>query len=128
MIVLLIVPVALLYLYITFRLGLWYWRGSRSHPPIGQVVGRTIAMPIFWGVGVLGGEGFALPGPLVLVTVFPKLTNSLSPISAQELALLATEWLVNLGFFLVVSLVAAWNYSRPWKRGRTQTGNCLTIS
>jgi hypothetical protein len=97
------------YAFLTYKIGIIYWRRSRGYRSVPQIVGRTVFLPFFWGVGFFGVEGFGFLGPLVPCT----LLTIIAP-SASSYGVTAGTWTSNVAIALFVSLAVAFvNRYRP---------------
>lgn len=53
----------IVYLSIAIPLTRFYFKRSQGHKGLKKLIGHSFVLGLFWGVGLLGCQGFALPGP-----------------------------------------------------------------
>jgi len=92
------------YLFVAARLTASYFRFSKTHSFTGRLFGRSTVLTLLWGLGFVGTEGFALPGPLcVTLLLMPFEIQVWSSTAAAQYGYLT---LFNWGFFFLVCLAA----------------------
>lgn len=66
LLIIVVVILCLAYIPIAIILVQIYFRKSENDPPYARVIGRSMVLAFFWGIGTFGTQGFGIVVPNVL--------------------------------------------------------------
>lgn len=80
-----------------------------------QIIGRTVVLSVTCGVGIIGTEGFGLPGPIVVGTYM-----MMSWPRGPNYEIIRQTWTLSVAVAFMISALAA-----IYNRWRTRKGNTI---
>lgn len=57
-------------IYIAIKVNRRVYRATEDFPRSKKILFRTLSLTFTYGIGIIGGEGFGLPGPLIGALIF----------------------------------------------------------
>lgn len=77
----------------------FYYKLSEGHSYTARVMGRSFIAALIYGVGIIGTEGFGLPGPVLLALLFTSMQPWEYFLNLGLIPFLLC-WLISIGIFL----------------------------